>query len=221
MNLYIVVEGKGGERILYPFWISYVNSKLKKVSYIDEISDNCYYLISGNGYPQYLGIIDAAIEDVKDSGRFDQLVVAVDAEEYTFEEKRQELVDHISGKIALEKVKIIIQYPCLETWALGNRIVYRKHPQGNDLRRYLKLYDVRTKNPELLPANTEEGLNRCQFAYKYLKAIISERYDHLVYTKGNPKVLMHEKYFEQITKRLRETGHIASFRGFMDCFGEK
>jgi hypothetical protein len=46
-----------------------------------------FYLISGNGYPNYLNIIENAIEDVNNLKNFDFLIVAVDSEDKTYQEK--------------------------------------------------------------------------------------------------------------------------------------
>ena len=54
MNYYIVVEGKCGERIVYPYWLKYINEDLKQVEYLSELTTDTYYLISGDGYPSYL-----------------------------------------------------------------------------------------------------------------------------------------------------------------------
>jgi hypothetical protein len=218
MNYYIVVEGNSGERKVYPFWISYINSKLTHVDSISEIVQNNYILISGNGYPQYYKMIDNAIEDVNCNRNIDYLVIAIDAEEHTFDEKMKEITDYINGKIDTSKVKLIIQTPCLESWALGNRMAYRRHPQNEDLRKYLAFYNVRELDPELMPGKSDEGLNKAQFAYKYLKRILNERYDNLSYTKKNPEVLQNQRFFTQIKLRYDETNQIKSFNSFISTF---
>lgn len=218
MRYYIVVEGKCGERIVYPQWINYINKKLTQIDDITNNIDNAFFLISGNGYPQYYKIIDNAIEDVNSNRNFDYLVVAVDAEEFTYHEKLDDIAQYIGERLLCAKLKIIIQYPCLETWALGNRVVFRRNPENEKLREYLKIYNVRTQDPELLPNLPSESLNRAQFAFTYLKCILADRYPKLIYTKSNPKILVHEKYFEQIRKRYCETSDIRSFRSFLEAF---
>lgn len=218
MNLYIVVEGKSGERIAYPKWLQIISPILIQVYSVSDMVENNYLLISGNGYPRYFRIIDSALEDCNANRNIDLLVIAVDAEEYSYEEKQNQLLEYVREKISPEKVRIIIQYPCLETWALGNRIVCRRHPQDLQLRKYLRLFDVRERDPEDLPPLEVEDLNRCQFAFVYLKKMLNDRYPRLTYTKGNPSVIAHEKYFKQIRRRLNETRHIKSFAAFIDTF---
>jgi hypothetical protein len=218
MNYYIVVEGKSGERKVYPKWIQILNPDLTQVYSLADISSNNYYLISGNGYPQYLKIVDRAVEDCAANKAVDRLVIAVDAEDFSYQEKEREVVGRIAERLDPQRVCIVVQYPCFESWALGNRIVFRRKPVDSTLRRYLRFYDVRTNDPESLPALQEESLNKCQFAFVYLKRILNDRYPNLTYTKSNPKVVEHPKYFEQIRRRLHETRHIRSFGPFLDAF---
>ena len=218
MNYYIVVEGKSGERKVYPKWIQILNPDLTQVYSLADISSNNYYLISGNGYPQYLNIVDRAVEDCAANKAIDRLVTAVDAEDFSYQEKEQQVIARIAERLDPQRVCIVVQYPCLESWALGNRIVFRRNPTDCTLRRYLRFYDVRTNDPELLPALQEESLNRCQFAFVYLKRILSDRYADLTYTKNNPQVIQHPKYFDHIRRRFHETKHIRSFGRFLDTF---
>ncbi len=217
MNLYVVVEGKSGERIVYPKWLSIIKPNLVQVFSVSDIVKNNYFLISGNGYPRYFKIIDSAVEDCNSNAAIDVLVVAVDAEEFSYEEKVTEIFEYLRGRFDPQKLRLIVQCPCLETWALGNRIVCRRHPQDVILRQYLRMYDVREQDPELLPSLAEE-LNRSQSAFVYLKRMLKDRYPRLIYTKGNPRVISHEKYFRQIHARLSETGHIKSFAAFIEAF---
>jgi hypothetical protein len=220
MRYYIVVEGRCGESIVYPKWISYVNEQLVQKFCIDDIVDNSYYLISGNGFPRYYQVIDNAIEDINASGKFDCLVIAVDSEEFSYSEKYEDILTHVGARLVSAELKIIIQHPCMETWALGNRVVYRRNPEDEMLRKFLKFYNVRVLDPELLPDYPEKDLNRAQFAFLYLKHILVDRYPHLTYTKSNPNVLLHIKYFEQLKKRLIETKHINSFKVFLQTFSD-
>jgi len=219
MNYYIVVEGKSGESKVYPKWIHELNPELTQVYSPAEILHNNFLLVSGNGYPQYFRIVDGAVEDCNAYPSIDFLVIAVDAEDMSREEKIEEIQNHLGTRIEPHRVKIIVQHPCLETWALGNRIVCRRNPQDKELRSYLRFYDVRERDPEELPSLEEKNLNRCQFAFVYLKRMLFDRYPKLTYTKSNPVVIEHERYFAQIKRRLNETDHICSFEVFVDTFG--
>jgi hypothetical protein len=218
MNIYIVVEGEICEVKVYKHWIPLVNPTLTYVDHISEMQEDNFSIISGMGYPQYLGVIEDAIGDINDYGNIDRLVVTVDSEEMSYEEKFNEINGIVSETNCVAEVFIVVQHFCLETWALGNRLIIRKNTQSLKLKEYKTFFDVRINDPELLPGYEAEELNRAQFAFKYLKLALNERYRKLSYTKNNPKALLNDKYFEQVKKRLEDTGHISSFRFFLNAF---
>ena len=216
MNIYLVVEGSGEIKV-YRKWVTYVNPELTYVSHVSEIRENNFSIISGGGYPQYFEKIVEAIADVNDYANIDRLVIAVDSEDMGYEEKIEEVKENITVECRAE-IRIVIQHFCIETWALGNRLIVKRNPQCKKLREYVRLHDVRVDDPELLPANRREGLNRSQFAEEYLKRALRDRHAGN-YSKSNPKVLMEEIYFERVRQRFDETGHIASFGYFIEAFG--
>jgi hypothetical protein len=216
VRYYIVVEGASAETKVYPKWIQYTNKKLTQIYDLENKQDDVFYLISGNGYPNYIQIIKNAIEDVNNSKNFDCLVVAVDSEDNTYEEKHNEIKEIIDDKLIYAEYKIIIQHFCLETWALGNRVACRKNTTDTLLVAYKKVYDVRINDPELLPSYKD--MNRGQFAFKYLRTMINDWYPRAAYTKANPSILFEEQYFMQIKNRMENTGHIKSFKFFLDAF---
>ncbi|WP_162504771.1 hypothetical protein [Treponema endosymbiont of Eucomonympha sp.] len=216
MRYYIVVEGASGEPKIYPHWIQYTNSKLVQLSNLNDNRGDAYYLVSGYGYPNYLKIIENAIQDVNNINNFNYLVVAIDSEDNTYQEKYDEVKDLVADKLESAELKIIVQYFCIETWALGNRIACRRNTQDKVLLEYKNIHDVRKADPELLPSYKE--MNRAQFAFSYLKCMLHDWYPNAMYTKSNPKALLSEDYFNQIKKRFGETGHISSFRSFLDTF---
>ena len=58
--------------------------------------------------------------------------------------------------------QIIIQHFCLETWALGNRVIITRNPISASIREYRKYFDVLVDDPELLPGYPKQypiGLN--------------------------------------------------------------
>ncbi len=210
MNFYIVTEGKV-EAIVYKLWIPLVNPNLSQISHITEIKEDQFYIISARGYPYYFEVIDNAIKDINGVRKFDRLVICVDSEDATKEEKYEEVKAFISQRKCSAEIKVIVQHFCFEAWALGNRKIIRPHPTAKKLREYKRLYNVRTNDPELLPPKPDENLNRAQFAEKYLRLALNEKFRNLT-------ALLHIAYFEQLKKRLEETGHIPSFRDFLDAF---
>lgn len=217
MNIYVVVEGQA-EKHVYKSWIPLVNPSLSHAEHLSTVNEDTFYLITGGGYPQYYSVIDNAINDVNDIGIFNRLVISADSEDMTREEKETEILDHLSGKGCQVDIHIIIQHFCLETWALGNRKIVRKDPRTDRLRLYKKIFNVRSRDPELLPANKDEELNRSQFATKYLRAALCDRYRNLSYSKGAPRLVSYYKYFGQVKDRFQDTQHISSFESFLLAF---
>jgi hypothetical protein len=189
-----------------------------QINDISDTRDNAYYLISGYGYPNYFKIIDSAIQDINDSGNFDCLVVAVDSEDKTYQEKYDEINDYVDGKLIAAELKIIVQHFCIETWALGNRQACRKNTSDKTLLEYKSVHDVRIADPELLPKYKD--MNRAQFAFSYLKCMVHDFYPGASYTKSRPEAVLDEYYFVQIKKRCETTPHVQSFKAFMDTFSK-
>ncbi len=217
MNIYLVVEGKA-ERIVYPAWISIVNSSLSQVQIISDVVSNNYYLISGMGYPYYFDVIRDAISDINDLQIFDRLVVAVDSEDMSYAEKASEIKAFLDSHPCKVPIHTIIQHFCFETWALGNRKLVRRHAHDIRLREYINIHDVITLDPALLPELPQYDWNRAQFAYKYLKAAINERNCNIGYSKGSPRFVTHHKFFNEIQKRVQSSEHISSFKDFIAAF---
>lgn len=99
MNVYFLVEGKT-ERKVYPKWLAHLTPKIKKVNNPTEVIDNQYYLISGGGYP---GILDNhlldSVADVNENGQFDYLVLILDTDDQTPDEKIAEVEQFIQEKV--------------------------------------------------------------------------------------------------------------------------
>jgi len=133
MNYYIVVEGQKVEPLVYNKWISYLNPRLKPISNISEFYKDNYYIFPGNGYPSYFETINDAIQDVLNNPIIDYLVIAIDSEDMTFEEKYQEMQDFVADYIDKINITIIVQHFCIETWALGNRLIIRRNPENAQL----------------------------------------------------------------------------------------
>ncbi|MBD3265125.1 hypothetical protein GF373_00515 [bacterium] len=214
MNWYVVVEGDS-EKKIYKKWIPFVNPHMTYIDSLRLLTENNFYVISGGGYPNYLETIDDAIEDINSVGQFDRFIVVVDAEEMAFTEKQQELIDYLSNRNIRAELYLIIQNFCIETWGLGNLKIAPRNPNSPTLQKYKNHYDVSVLDPEDLPKMG--GLTRAQFAYKYLKAMLKDKHNHLYYTKRNPRALMHETFLHEIKKRYLNTNHIQSFKTFLEA----
>ncbi len=218
MNIYLVVEGRVGEKQVYAHWVPLVNPSLTVVHSLADVTSNNLVIYSGNGYPQYFDIIKAGVSDVASNSHIDRLVVAVDSEDMSYAGKRAEVNNFISSLRTSVDYRIIVQHFCLETWALGNQAIVTRNPRDQKLREYRRYYDILRSDPELLPEYPPQHLNRSQFAMLYLKKILNEKYRKLTYTKSNPSALLHEKYFQRVKARLTTTGHISSFDDFLAAF---
>ena len=218
MNIYLVVEGQVGEKRVYGFWAPLVNPALRVIPSMEDVTQDCLYIISGGGYPNYFDVISDGIEDVTTSGLFDRFVIAIDSEDMSYEDKKAEIQTFVDSHNRHIDYRIIIQHFCLETWALGNRIIITRHPKDARIREYRKYFDVLINDPELLPGYPKEDLNRSQFAEKYLRFMLNEKYRNLSYSKKNPQALLDIRYYERVRSRHFDTGHIASFRDFLNAF---
>lgn len=219
MNIYVVVEGRVVERVVYKEWIPLVNSALRYAPYIENVIDNHFFIVSGNGWPQYFEVVRAALEDVAANDTFSRLVICVDSEEMTLAEKYQEVDDFVlSTGIHHLDYRIVVQHFCFEAWALGNRTIGARNPKNPILAAYKKAYDVVKFDPEGLPGRDQEGLSRMQFAEKYLRLMLNDKNKNLTYSKNKPDHVAHPKFFSQLQIRRQDTDHIRSFDAFLRAF---
>ena len=217
MNVHIVVEGEVEEKV-YQSWVPLANSDLCYVEHVSLLDTDNFSIVSGKGYPQYFDIIERAIGDLNGNDKIDKLVVSVDSEEMSYQEKYDEISTFIGKFSHTKSIVTIIQHFCIEAWALGNRVIVRPNTQSPKLRAYKQVYNVRSRDPELLPAYKAEELNRAQFAEQYLRHALNDKYKKLTYTKRNPTALMYPKYYAHLKSRLEQTEHIKSFAGFLTAF---
>ena len=226
MNIYVVVEGEIGEKKLYEQWIPYVNKNLSYVPTINQVSSNNFFIQRGGGFPNYFGVIKDAITDVRNLKNaqemplFDRLVIVIDSEDYTFNQKMLEIVDYVTpiiGNTYLD-YKVIIQHFCLETWGLANKKITTSNIQNVKLLNYKKIFDVALNDPENLPDLIEEDLNRAQFASKYLRLLLNNKFRNLTYNKSDPGPLINQKYYNEVLNRHTTDMHITSFGTFLSAF---
>ncbi len=217
MNVYLIVEGEG-EKKVYAHWVRLINPSLNIVNSLDEVQHNNLIIYSGGGYPNYFEVIEAEVEDVSANEKLDRLIIAIDSEEMSFEEKWREIDEFVIELGKNLDYKIIVQHFCLETWALGNEVIVSRNPKDPKILELRKYFDVLNNDPEFLPDYPENNLNRSQFAEYYLRKLLNEKYRNLTYKKNNPKALLHETYFHRVKKRWKTTRHIKSFKFFLDAF---
>ncbi len=218
MNIYLLVEGRRTEKKVYPKWISHLIPELTEVINPRSATKNNYYIFNGNGFPSILdNHLRNSVEEVNELRLYDYLVMCIDADEVKVEERRKEVFDFIeTNAIKLNpntEFILIIQNRCIETWCLGNRKVYKRHPRSEELRQYIGFYNVHTNDPELM-GKLEAHETHAQFHASYLTEMLAER--NIRYTKNFPRGIVEQDYLDELIKRSTKSNHIQTFRYFLD-----
>ncbi len=217
MNIYVVLEGERAAVAIYRSWIGEAYPAYTIKNYAHEVTGNSIFIQPSGGWPNYFGILERAIEDVN-SMPYDRLVVAVDSENMSYEEKHEEIHTFVTARGLTKELHILVQHFCFEAWALGNRHAITGTPYDPKLREYLDIHDVREKDPELLPNLPSEDLNRSQFAFRYLRKATVERNRRFAYSKSSPGMVAQSGYYARLVRRLETTSHISSFGLFASAF---
>jgi RloB-like protein len=218
MNIYFLVEGKRTEKKIYPEWIKHLIPNLIQVQYHDQVEKNNYYLISGHGYPNILyDALDNAIDKITESGKYDYLVICVDADEETVDSRKSYINSFVAARdisLGNTKIEVIVQNRCIETWLLGNRKIFdSRQPSIPPLSEYVAYYDVSQDDPELM-GNFNMN-NYADFHHEYLKEIFRSK--NITYSKKFPNDAKDKHYLEQLRKRIQDRPtDLKSFRFFLD-----
>lgn len=205
MNLYFLVEGKA-ESKLYPLWLRHLLPKLTRVRFPDAVQQNAYYLIGNFGYPNLLGkALINSYEDINAVGKYNYLVVCLDVDEVTAEERREEVLsvvqqNNVSSADTCELV-IVPQCRCIETWLLGNRSVYSRQPTDPNLLQYTKFYNVAVHDPERM-GKYKDFSTHAQFHKEYLVQMLREK--HVRYTEVFPHPAGETHYVEALLQRVQD-----------------
>lgn len=217
MNIYFLVEGKSTEKKIYPKWLGHLLPELIQVKYHDQVQKNNYYLISAKGYPAILhDAFDNAIDKIKETNNYDYLVLCLDADEDTVNEREsyiENLIQRKSKDLGDTKMKIIIQNRCIETWLLGNRKIFdSRQPLESPLSDYVNYYDVSQYDPEKMGKYNMR--NHADFHLKYLQKIFEAK--NISYTKKFPGDAMEAYYLEQLQKRVQDDStHLETFQNLL------
>ena len=216
MNIYFLVEGKTEKRI-YTQWLAYLIPELTQVKSYHRVQENNYYLISGKGYPSILSLgLPNAADKIQETQKYDYLVLCVDADEETVEERTEYIYNFIEDngiKLGETKPIVIVQNRCIETWLLGNRKMFDSgEPQDPPLADYVKYYDVSQEDPELM--GPYQNKNHARFHKQYLQNIFWAK--NLSYSKTNPGEALKEDYLNELIKRISDRPeHLKSFESLI------
>lgn len=217
MNVYFLVEGKT-ELKVYPKWLGHLLPALSRVNFAQEATDNNYYLISGLGFPRLLDVtLFDSVKEINELGNYDYLVLAVDADNMSEQEKVAEIYQFLKDNaISLTprcRLQLIAQKSCMETWFMGNKKVYTKTVgKHSDFYSHAKFYDVSQQDPELM--DKKSGFTKSVSIYHeiYLRKMLAEK--NITYSKTNPKTVDERHYLEQLQNRVKETAHLSSLNNF-------
>ena len=240
MNFYFVFEGKT-EPIVYKKWLSVLLPELTEVDSFDAVNQNNYYYVSDMGVPSCYRVAANAIQDINAFPKYNYLVLFTDADRFTVAEKKAEAYDQIKLELKDKPFKtlpencqleIIVQKVCIETWFLGNRNFFVRHPQNNPtLTQYIEYFDVSKSNPEDLAGEfvQDEENTKDIFGYKtkalfhegYLREIFKERSSasnkNFYYRKSTPREVQEKYYLDQLIARIEtNSDHLLSFQEFIE-----
>ena len=218
MNLYFLVEGTQSERKVYPAWLAHLLPELQRVDNCDDVNEENYYLISGEGYPSLIyDFIPRAIAEINSNGKYSYFIVCLDAEENTVAELTTEIDDFLNEqKLKLNNAELVLifQNRCLESWLLGNRKIYSRNPQNKPLLDYTKYYDVSVNCPENM-GRYQEFNTHAQFHGAYLRALFEAK--NITYSKKRPGDVLKPFYLEQLLARIEvQPEQLTTFRQFID-----
>lgn len=216
VNLYILVEGTT-ERSIYPKWLMHLAPYLTQQKLLKNVVSNDYYLFSSGGIPSVIQDIEKCVLDIKEHGNIDYLLVCLDAEELTLQQRLDEVNAEIVRLKNTTKTTIIpvIQDPCIETWLLGNPKMCGAATVNKDFQECLSFYNVRTDDPEQMGKPDIDIFNtRAQYHEYYLQQMFLNK--NLSYKKGKSKEVAEHHYLQALQSRVQTTGHLSSLRYFFD-----
>ncbi|MCK5742130.1 MAG: hypothetical protein KAH48_07925 [Chlorobi bacterium] len=229
MNIYFLVEGN--EKSIFPEWFKTLLPGYTQISHPADADANNFYIISGGGYPSLLDdVLDGAIDDINQFGKYSRLIICIDSDESTVLERRNEVIEKIEEKtIALNdncKPEIVVENRCFETWMLGNKDYYKKSLDNEKFETYQKHYNVSKSDPELMVVPTFELKYKSigKFHKNYLKLMIAN-YMELLGRKHKigkyPKITQTPEYLSGIISRTNsEKDHLNSFRYFREILNK-
>lgn len=218
MNFYIIVEGDQTEMSVYPAWLSILAPAYVRIKNAWDVDENNYYIFSANGIPSIYNHVTNAILDInginsKEGSHYDYLLVCLDTEEESREYILQQIESELKKKgVTLQNAELVVfeHKVCMETWFLGNQKVFKDNPEGLEYRDIIRFFNVGTDNPEEMGnMNPDKFPTTAKFHLRYLKRMLEER--QMTYTKTNTKEIQKDDYLQQLIKRYKDTGHIATF----------
>lgn len=223
MNIYFLVEGAITEKRFYPALVDYIfDGKLNKLVNVYDVNstNDGFFVLSGNGYPQIYQILEDTILDINTYSDFNYLFVSLDADERTIEETVQEFTEEIEklkvkGIFVPEpcEIVLVVQNRCIETWFLGNSAFFRRQTSNPEMLKFHHFFNVRINDPEEMGFDENFSLH-AGYHYSYFKQMALENNER--YSKSNPLVVCSANFISNLITRYNETDHIKSFKKLCD-----
>ncbi|WP_342656702.1 hypothetical protein GKC68_07010 [Pantoea sp. RSPAM1] len=217
MNLYILVEGRQTEKKVYPQWLKHLTPSIKKVDYLSEISENSYFLLSGQGYPHMLDVkLNDSLKDIRDSKKIDYFWIILDSDGCDMDLREKDIHERIEKSeidIGDCEVKVIFQNPCIETWGLGHKDMISLNQLHGELGNHFRFYNVKDNDPEKMSKPISFLGSVAAYHESYLKEMLLQK--NIRYTKKNPNGLIEGSFLSKLIDRSNEEDkHLGSFAIF-------
>lgn len=221
MNYYFLLEDEKSLLKVLPYWFEHMGFNCTRVPDISQITNNNYILQSGQGVTQLITkVLFDTIDTIQcNHNKIDKLVIILDSESISVEQRKNEVVDRIKEKYNIDELSfeiiIIVCNRCFETWLLGKTGLY---PQEVDeksfFHQYYTHYNIDKCDPEnmLPPQDSSESI--AQYHFHYFHDLM--RYKKLRYTKKKPDVVSKKEFFIGLCERIENTEHISSFKELVD-----
>lgn len=226
MNYYFLLEDEKSFIKVLPNWLEYMGFTNTRVVDIENVSENCYVLQSGQGVTQLITkILFQTIDTlIVKPGVIDELVVVLDSEEYNAAYRKNQVKTVIDNYISEHDLQIDFSYKifvcnhCFETWLLGNRCLYpfEKPPEESDFYFYYNDYNVAENDPEKMLASVKLNETIAMYHFHYFHEMC--RYNKVRYSKKKPNCVAQKDFFDRLVERIYETEHLNSFREFYEYF---
>lgn len=216
VNYYFLLEDEKSFIKVLPSWLEYCGFRSTRVADITEIEKNNYVMQSGQGVTQLITkvLFDTINTILSSEKQIDKLVIIVDAENKTIDERRQEIWDKIHGEYDVGdfnfEIKIIVCNRCFETWLLGAQGYYPNEiEESSFFNSYYLFYNIEKNDPEQMLKPSFFSKSIAQYHFQYLHEMF--RYNKIGYQKKKPRLVATEEFFGKLIKRIKTTSHINSF----------
>ena len=224
MNFYFLLEDEQSFIKILPKWLEYMDFPCQRVEDITRVTQNNYVMQSGQGVTQLITrVLYQTIDTIAAAPehKIDALIVIVDAEDKEVEERKKQVYDKVENykrernKELNFEIKVFVCNHCCESWLLGNRELYpntQPDQQGNDFYKHYIHYNIRQRDPELMPVPQWHTKSIGQYHFQYLHDAC--QYNNIRYRKKRPEKVATIDFFNQIVLHINETVHLETFREF-------